>query len=123
MKYSKLLDDIRMIVREEIQAVINDTPAPVVNEVKVKKPITRMVPESNGPRSIKSILSEMQLNKSTIDGGYDTISFDANDVLQMPTMNINPEVNPNDPTAKFANKNYSAILKLADEKANNNRPV
>ena len=125
---------IRKIVREEvamtIQEVITELKQPSlssqqVSQPKPKKKIVEKVNYSNN-----SVLNDV-LNETATEGEWKTMGdgkFDSsrmNEVMSSQygdLMNDNtPTVNPNDPMSQFVNKDYSEVLKKAEEKSKQKR--
>ena len=114
---------IRQIVREEvamaIKEVITELKQPTQSQPQPKKIVEKKSFTKN------SVLNDV-LNETAQDGDWKTLGggeFTSDRMNELvgkqygDIMNTSPQQVPsNDPMAKFLNKNYSEVLKKADEK-------
>ena len=132
MKKSDLKLIVRKIVREEvamaIQEVITELRQPVdvqhTSQPKQQKQITESKKYSDNS-VLNRVLNETANGdewQSLGGGTYDSSKI--NDVVSA-QYNKTPSngANPNDPMSQFLNKDYRAVMKKVDEKANSTRGI
>ena len=119
---------IRQIVREEVAMAIGE----VVNELKQPslsspRPKTKKKVVEKKSYSKNSILNDV-LNETAQDSDWETINdgtlttANMNQVAYGDLMNNGQQAtNPNDPMAKFLNKDYRKVLKATEEKSKTKR--
>ena len=116
---------IRQIVREEVAMAIQEVITELKKPVKVEKPMTPKKRTQNSSFTSNKILNDV-LNETAQDGDWKTLGggeFTSDRMNELvgrqygDMMNTTPQQVPSsDPMAKFLNKNYSEVLKKADEK-------
>tara|TARA_R100001377_G_scaffold56767_1_gene33796 strand:- start:155 stop:553 length:399 start_codon:yes stop_codon:yes gene_type:complete len=132
MKKSDLKLIVRKIVREEVAMAINE----VITELR--QPVD--VQQTSQPKQQKQITESKKYSDNSVlnrvlnetangdewqslgGGTYDSSKM--NDVVSA-QYNKTPsnEVNPNDPMSQFLNKDYRAVMKKVDDKANSTRGI
>jgi len=116
---------IRQIVREEVAMAIQEVITELKKPVKVEKPMTPKKRTQNSSFTSNKVLNDV-LNETAQDGDWKTLGggeFTSDRMNELvgrqygDMMNTTPQQVPSsDPMAKFLNKNYSEVLKKADEK-------
>ena len=129
MKMSQLKMAIREVVREEIQMglkeIIGEINQPV-KEVSQPKPQKKIVEKKSFTNN--SVLNDV-LNETAAGDEWKTLGGGKLDSSQMNNVigqnygelmngQSQPSVDPNDPMSQFLNKDYSEVLKKAEEKDN-----
>ena len=116
---------IRQIVREEVAMAIQEVITELKKPTPTTKPMTPKKPTQNSSFTSNKILNDV-LNETAQDGDWKTLGggeFTSDRMNELvgrqygDMMNTTPQQVPSsDPMAKFLNKNYSEVLKKADEK-------
>ena len=116
---------IRQIVREEVAMTIKEVIAELRQPIQTTKPMTPKKPTQNSSFTSNKILNDV-LNETAQDGDWKTLGggeFTSDRMNELvgkqygDIMNTSPQQVPSsDPMAKFLNKNYTEVLKKADEK-------
>ena len=116
---------IRQIVREEVAMAIQEVITELKKPVKVEKPMTPKKRTQNSSFTSNKVLNDV-LNETAQDGDWETMGggeFTSDRMNELvgrqygDMMNTTPQQVPSsDPMAQFLNKDYSEVLKKADEK-------
>ena len=116
---------IRQIVREEVAMAIQEVITELKKPIKVEKPMTPKKRTQNSSFTSNKILNDV-LNETAQDGDWKTLGggeFTSDRMNELvgrqygDMMKSTPQQVPSsDPMAQFLNKDYSEVLKKADEK-------
>ena len=116
---------IRQIVREEVAMAIQEVITELKKPVKVEKPMTPKKRTQNSSFTSNKVLNDV-LNETAQDGDWKTLGggeFTSDRMNELvgrqygDMMKSTPQQVPSsDPMAQFLNKDYSEVLKKADEK-------
>jgi len=131
MKSDQLKTLIRKIVREEVNMAVEDLKKEILSEVKqptqqrvvaeapVEVPTSGKYAE-NG--TLNDLLNETALSFTSADAkhfsGTQGSPVSLSSPMGMEAHQAAPPVHPNDPMAKFLNKDYRDLMKAVDSKKN-----
>jgi len=128
MKTDQLKTLIRKIVREEVNMAVEDLKNELLSEVKqpTKHAVTPKQPQKEAKfaenSTLNSLLNETALSFTSADAkhfsGTQGSPVSLSTPMGMEAHQAAPPVHPNDPMAKFLNKDYRDLMKAVDSKKN-----